>query len=248
MTTLEPVSWTYAYLSLSAALSLVWVALYVLRHDLNASMLRVSLYTGLLGLTEPLFVPRYWNPFTLLDLARRTGFDLESFLFAFSIGGIAFAAYELLFHVGPLESITAERDKGLHRQHTVALLSAPLVFAILSVMTHLNPIYVSAIALIAGFFATLVLSSRPMGEDDRQRWPFLYDLLFSVRLNQPCFSEIRRSGVEPESNLRNSLDWRTTGRVDVRFHLRSVLVERLRALHMARLARWGQISNTSNNR
>ena len=155
MTTHEPASWTYAYLGLSVALSLVWLMLYALRHDLNASMLRVSLCTGLLGLTEPLFVPRYWNPFTLLDLAHRTGFDLESLLFSFSIGGIAFAAYEFLFHVGPVESIAAERDKGLHQQHTFAVLSAPLLFGILSVTTPLNPIYLSAIALVAGFFATL---------------------------------------------------------------------------------------------
>jgi hypothetical protein len=133
----------------------VWVTVHVLRHDLNGSLLRVSLYTALLGLTEPLFVPRYWNPFTLLDLAHRTGFDLESLLFAFSIGGIAFAAYELLFHVRPVESIAAERDKGLHRQHTLAVISAPLLFGILSVTTRLNPIYLSAIALVAGFFATL---------------------------------------------------------------------------------------------
>jgi hypothetical protein len=100
-------------------------------------------------------VPRYWNPFTLFDLAHRTGFDLESLLFAFSIGGIAFAAYALLFHVGPVESIAAERDKGLHRQHTLAVISAPLLFGILSVTTRLNPIYLSAIALVVGFFATL---------------------------------------------------------------------------------------------
>jgi hypothetical protein len=155
MTTHEPASWTYAYLSLSVALTLVWVAVHVLRHDLNASMLRVSLFTGLLGLTEPLFVPRYWNPFTLLDLAHRTGFDLESLLFSFSIGGIAFAGYELVFHVGPVETISAERDRGIHRQHTLAVLSAPLLFGILSFTTRLNPIYSSAIALVAGFFATL---------------------------------------------------------------------------------------------
>jgi hypothetical protein len=151
----EPASWTYAYLSLSVALSLVWATLHLLRHDLNASMLRVSVCTALLGLTEPIFVPRYWNPFTILNLARRTGFDLESLLFSFSIGGIVFAAYELLFHVKPVETIAAEREKGRHRQHTLAVLSAPLLFGILSATTRLNPIYSSAIALIAGFFATL---------------------------------------------------------------------------------------------
>ncbi len=155
MTTNEPASWSYAYLSLSAALSLVWVTLHVLRRDLRGNMLRVSICTALLGLTEPIFVPRYWNPFTILNLARRTGFDLESLLFSFSIGGIVFAAYELLFHVKPVETIAAEREKGRHRQHTLAVLSAPLLFGILSATTRLNPIYSSAIALIAGFFATL---------------------------------------------------------------------------------------------
>ncbi len=155
MTTYEPASWTYAYLSLSAVLFLVWVALYVLRHDLRRSMWRVSACTALLGITEPVFVPSYWNPFTLFDLAHRTGFDLESLLFSFSIGGIVFAAYEFLFHVGPVEIIPAERDSGRHRQHTLAVLSAPLLFGILSVTTGLNPIYSSALALIAGFFATL---------------------------------------------------------------------------------------------
>jgi len=155
VTTHEPASWIYAYLSLSVALSVVWATLHVLRHDLNASMLRVSVCTALLGLTEPIFVPRYWNPFTIFNLARRTGFDLESLLFSFSIGGIVFAAYEFLFHVKPVENIAADSKKGRHRQHTLAVLSAPLLFGFLSATTRLNPIYSSAIALIAGFFATL---------------------------------------------------------------------------------------------
>jgi hypothetical protein len=32
-------------------------------------------------LTEPLFVPDYWNPPSLFDLARRSGFDIESVIF-----------------------------------------------------------------------------------------------------------------------------------------------------------------------
>jgi hypothetical protein len=155
MTTHEPASWTYAYLSLSVALSVVWVTLYVFHHDLRHSMLRVSLCTALLGVTEPVFVPSYWNPFTLLNLARRTGFDLESLLFSFAIGGIVFAAYDTLFHLAPVESIAAERHNRRHRQHALAVLSAPLLFGILSATTRLNPIYSSALALVAGFFATL---------------------------------------------------------------------------------------------
>jgi len=155
VTTHERAIWTYAYLTLTVALSVIWVALYLLRHDLRASIWRVSAATALLAITEPLFVPRYWNPFTVFNLARRTGFDLESILFSFAIGGIVFAAYELLFHVVSVATSAVERSKGRHRQHTLAILSPFLLFAILSVTTRLNPIYSSAIALVAGFFATL---------------------------------------------------------------------------------------------
>lgn len=48
-----------------------------------------------LGLTEPLFVGRYWDPPSLFDLARRTGFDLESMVFAFAVGGLAGALYDV---------------------------------------------------------------------------------------------------------------------------------------------------------
>jgi hypothetical protein len=44
-----------------------------------------SLVCALLGLTEPLFVPEYWDPPSVLKLGR---WDLESFLFCFAVGGI----------------------------------------------------------------------------------------------------------------------------------------------------------------
>ncbi len=155
MTTHEPTSWTYAYLILSVGLFFVWFALYILRRDLHASMLRVSACTALLAITERAFVPSYWNPFTIFNLARRTGFDLESVLFSFAIGGIVFVAYDLLFHVGPVKTIRAERSGFRHRAHTIAIVFPYLVFGILLFTSPLNPIYSSAIALIVGFAATL---------------------------------------------------------------------------------------------
>jgi hypothetical protein len=118
-------------------------------------MLRVSLATALLGLTEPLFVPKYWNPYTLLDLAHRTGFDLESLLFCFATGGIVFAAYEVIFRMVPSESTAGERHDRRHRHHLLALVSPYLLFLIMAMLTKFNPIYSSAIALVAGFLATL---------------------------------------------------------------------------------------------
>jgi len=146
----------YAYLVLSVALFGAWLVLAALRRDIRREMVRVSVGTMFLGLTEPLFVPDYWkNPPTLANLARRTGFDLESLLFSFAIGGIVFAAYHVLFAGAPSESIAHERGDARHRYHVLAILSAPVAFVLLLALTTLNPIYAAAVALVTGFFATL---------------------------------------------------------------------------------------------
>lgn len=145
----------YAYLVLSAVLFAVWIVLYLARGDLRRKILAVSAGTMPLGLTEPLFVPEYWNPPTLLDLAHRTGFDLESLLFSFAIGGIVFSAYDVLVGAAPLESIAHERRHRRHRYHVLAVLSAPLLFVVVMALTTMNPIYASALALVGGFLATL---------------------------------------------------------------------------------------------
>ena len=152
----EPVSLsTYAYLLLSAGLFVVWLILYGVRPDLRRPTLRISLGTMPLGLTEPLFVPAYWNPPTLFDLARRTGFDLESLLFSFAIGGIVFAAYDALGATAPAGSMRAERHDPRHRYHLAAIVVAPAIFLVLLAVTPLNPIYSAALGLGAGFLATL---------------------------------------------------------------------------------------------
>jgi hypothetical protein len=145
----------YAYLGLSSALFAVWLILYAVRPDIRREMFWISFGTMFLGLTEPLFVPEYWNPPTLWDLARRTGFDLESLLFSFAIGGIVFSAYHVLFGRAPSRSIAHERSHSRHRYHLLAVVSAPLLFLILLTFTRLNPIYSAAIALVGGFLATL---------------------------------------------------------------------------------------------
>jgi Lycopene cyclase len=50
-----------------------------------------SLACSLLGFTEPIFVPEYWDPPSVLAYRR---WDLESFLFCFFVGGIAGVAPE----------------------------------------------------------------------------------------------------------------------------------------------------------
>jgi lycopene cyclase-like protein len=89
------------------------------------------------------------------DLRRRTGFDLESLLFSFAVGGIVFAAYDALTGTAPADSMRAERHHPRRRYHRASVLVAPAVFLGLIAVTRLNPIYAATLGLVAGFLATL---------------------------------------------------------------------------------------------
>ncbi|KKT21512.1 MAG: hypothetical protein UW06_C0035G0006 [Parcubacteria group bacterium GW2011_GWE1_43_8] len=142
----------FAWLLWSAFLIVIWGIIYVLlkNKESKKEMLVVSFWTSLLGLTEPLFVPEYWNPPSLFDLAHRTGFDIESLIFSFSIGGVAVVIYDLIFRTRP-ERITAhEQHLSQHRYHLLALLSTPIIFLLLLITAPLNPIYSAVIAMVVG--------------------------------------------------------------------------------------------------
>lgn len=142
----------YIWLVWSLALIAIWLVIYALldTQERKREMLVVSGWTALLGVTEPFFVPLYWAPPSLFDLALRTGFDIESFLFSFGIGGIAVVLYGMFFknHCVPVSA--AERHRSRHRYHWWAIVSAPVIFAVLFFATALNPIYSAIIAMAIG--------------------------------------------------------------------------------------------------
>jgi len=145
------------WLTWSLILLAVWgtVRHFLKSREIRRDMLVVSLCTSLLGCTEPLFVPAYWDPPSLFDLARTTGFDLESFIFSFAIGGLGYALYMLVFPVGHEPAVPRdERVDARHRYHLPLLLSTPAIFFILLLGTRLNPIYCSVIAMVLGGLAT----------------------------------------------------------------------------------------------
>lgn len=147
----------YAWFNWSLLLLAVWLVVFVLLGDkkLRREMLVVSLWTSLLGLTEPLFVPAYWSPPSLFNLAQTTSFDIESLLFAFGVGGGAFALYDLIFRARNVNMPHAERHLSRHRFHIWAIVSAPIIFGILVFATNFNPIYDAIIAMFAGGVAAL---------------------------------------------------------------------------------------------
>lgn len=133
-------------------------------------MLVVSLWTSLLGLAEPFFVPEYWSPPSLFDLAARTGFDIESIFFSFGVGGIAAVLYESVFRVRHQKLSQAHG----HRSHLWALLSAPVFFFALMFFTEWNPIYPAVLALAVAGLLTLYCRS------DLKKKMFASGALFTI--------------------------------------------------------------------
>ncbi len=142
----------YAWLVWSLILIAIWLVIYFAldTKDKKREMLVVSLWTSLAGLTEPFFVPEYWSPPSLFNLALRTGFDIESLIFSFGAGGIAAVLYEWIFRSGHRTMSPQERLSPRHRYHVWAILSAPVIFILLLVATDLNPIYSAEIAMVLG--------------------------------------------------------------------------------------------------
>lgn len=142
----------YIWLAWASAFLLPWILLYAVFPVHREAMWKTSAVTSLFGLTEPLFVPEYWNPPTLFDLAQRTGFDIESLIFCFAIGGVGAALYNVLTGRALVPMTRAERALRLHRYHYAALATPAVVFLALYFLPW-NPIYPSVIALLAGTMA-----------------------------------------------------------------------------------------------
>ncbi|RMD58109.1 hypothetical protein D6825_01970 [Candidatus Woesearchaeota archaeon] len=140
------------WFNLSLGLLAIWALLYHLRPTLRKEMLLMSLFTMPLGLTEPIFVPEYWHPPSLFNLATRTGFDLESLIFSFAIGGIASVLYEAL--VGAKHRrIKETRENYLH----YLSIAVPFItFTALYLKSESNPIYLVIISALIGTLATLL--------------------------------------------------------------------------------------------
>ncbi len=138
----------------SSAFLLPWLAVYYASPRFRRVLWRASAATAMFGFTEPIFVPAYWNPPSLFELARRTGFDVESFVFAFAIGGIGSVLYDTLTrrHLVPVAPL--ERTAPLHRLHLAALV-VPMVSFVPLVFLPWNPIYAVLTCLLLGASASV---------------------------------------------------------------------------------------------
>ena len=118
-------------------------------------MLWTSMFTMLFGFTEPIFVPEYWDPPSLFNLAQTTGFDFESFFFCFGIGGVAVVLYNVITGT-QLEPVSEKYKRlPLHKHHRLAISTPFIAFPMLYFLPW-NPIYPAISAMIIGAIATIL--------------------------------------------------------------------------------------------
>jgi len=186
----------YVWLLWSSAFLVPWAIVYVAFPLYRRAMLWASLFTMLFGLSEPLFVPEYWMPPSLFDLAENSGFDIESLIFCFGIGGIAAVFYNLLTG-RPIKPVTeSKRHQPLHRHHGKAL-AVPFVSFPILLLFPWTPIYSAILALFLG--AVAAIFCRP----DLKRKSWVGGLLFAISFGMYW------------SGVYEHFTWRRVGKRDV---------------------------------
>jgi hypothetical protein len=145
----------YEWFTFALIWIVIWLLIYLERPQLRRQMLGVSIISAFTGLTEPLFVPRYWTPVTLFNMAETTHFDLESIIFSFGVAGVASVLYETALNAKHRKMDVTER-KERRWLHLASLASSPVVFLLLFFFTNLNPIYSLSAAMFAGAVAAVI--------------------------------------------------------------------------------------------
>ena len=148
-------SYHYVWLAWSSAFLMPWVLLYAQFPQQRVAMLWTSGFMALFGLTEPIFVPEYWNPPSLFELAQRTGFDIESVIFSFAIGGVGAVLYDILAGKRLEDYDPKERHGRRHGWHRLALAVPFASFPFLYFLPW-NPIYPGIFALVVAAAAAIL--------------------------------------------------------------------------------------------
>jgi hypothetical protein len=144
----------YVWLLWASSFLIPWMILWLWFPQYRKLIAWASALTAPFGLTEPLFVPRYWNPPSLFYLAQRTGFDIESLIFSFAIGGIGVVLYDVVTRRRPARTGRGAFHGERHRYHGVALVTPVIVFPALCLLPW-NPIYAAIVAMFLGGIATV---------------------------------------------------------------------------------------------
>jgi hypothetical protein len=145
----------YVWFAWASLFLVPWLLLYFTFPAHRNAIWWTSVFTMPFGLTEPLFVPEYWSPPSLFGLALKTGFDIESLIFCFGIGGVGAVLYNVSTRSILTVAPPGERRSRRHRYHTLAL-ATPVVLFLLLYFLPWNPIYPAILALTGGAIATFL--------------------------------------------------------------------------------------------
>jgi len=145
----------YVWLVWSSLFLVPWILLFTAFPSHRRAMWWASIFTAPFGLTEPLFVPEYWSPPSLFNLNATTGFDVESLIFCFGIGGVGAVLSNVVSGAVLSPVPPRERASPRHRYHLGALAAPFMLFPLLYFFPW-NPIYPAIVSMIFGAIATLL--------------------------------------------------------------------------------------------
>jgi hypothetical protein len=146
----------FEWLALALVWNVIWATIYVSKPKLRRQMLWVSFFTMLTGLTQPLFVPNYWTPPSLFNLAATTRFDIESLIYSWGVGGVGSVLYGITLNLQHRQLAPTEKQQERKWLHLISLTALPIVFGVLTFGTGLNPIYCVSAGLFAGAIGAVV--------------------------------------------------------------------------------------------
>jgi dolichol kinase len=177
----------YTWLIWTLIFLLLWLIIFIFKKPFRKEMLKMSLWTMPFGLTEPLFYPEYWHPPTLFKLAEHTGFDIESLIFSFAIGGVASLLYKIVYKMENKFIQPTERNLQKHKLHFYSLLTPGIVFLLLALLTNLNHIYCG---IVYGRCVCVFLPPRSENKNMGKWYPFSISLFYLFQITDCCISGI----------------------------------------------------------
>jgi hypothetical protein len=143
--TLPVLDYQYSYLLGAMLFVIAWVLLYLFAREHRAQMLWGTLVAAPFALTSFLFIPEYWTPPSLFDLAARYGISIEDVVWSAAVGGIASSLSEILFR----QRLERMRRRSGRRRYGPLLVMVGLFIA-LEVARPALSIYNMILAFLAG--------------------------------------------------------------------------------------------------
>lgn len=139
----------YIYELWTAIFAVLWVVFFVLRKDLRMKIILSSIFAGLLGLSEPLFIPSFWNPQFPSIVLIPGKLYLCSILWCFFVGGFVAVLYQVV------------KKKKLLKMDVNPLLVfvAPAIF-LAKFVFKFNTMHWCLISMLAGAFVIMLFLNK----------------------------------------------------------------------------------------